>query len=285
MQLFLNEKGMEYLISLIKLRTIGLEQVWHIVVHLPTIFNKTTVQANERHIRSFTDTLINKFEVLPGDSLSQIIENNENVGKFLKNFEGMIELISSPYEKENYLETFGKFFQNRKNREEPPVEMNRISLLPSPRHKPPSGPLRNQRAFTVTPSKPDAMKNEGISLTTAKEIQELVDRKFEECMKVIEDRFNTRNVTENNLNLALQPHFSCDQQEFSVLATVEFLVSEGKSDEALKVIRWRKKILKIAALSGWDVARELARRTVFKLDVTVEDIVEVNCALNLGQDD
>ena len=284
MQQFLNERGMDYFISLIKLRSVGLEQIWHIIIHIPTLFNKTTGSANDKYIRSFTDSLINKFEVLPPESLAVILENSENVNKFIKNFEGMIELVCSPYEKENFLEAIGKFFKIRKDREsDQPSEMTRISLLPSPRHKPPAGPMRSQRSFVFSPPKQaqvEHQKSEGFAQVTSKEIQDLIDKKYEECVKLIDERLSIRKLTEENMQIALQGHYSCDQQEFSILSTVEFLLSEGKTDEALRVIRWRKKILKVGALNGWDAAREVARRTIYKLDVTVDDVIEANFMLN-----
>ena len=43
---------------------------------------------------------------------------------------------------------------------------------------------------------------------------------------------------------------SCDRQEMAVLNALEFKLAEDDVDEALKLLRWRKRILKIAAMNG-----------------------------------
>lgn len=281
-QHFITEKGMEALIGLIKLRSIGLEQIWHLIIHVPTVFTKATIAANDKFIKNFTDALINEFEVMPFESLSEIIKNVENVNTFMGNFESMIGLVSSPYEKENYIDAFRKFFKLRKvNENESANEMFRISLT-SPRSKPPTG-LRSQKSHVISPPKqPEAPKQE-VSLYDSSVIRELIDKKYEECVKMIETKFNIRKNTEENLQIALQEHLNCDQQEFSILCTVELLLSEGKIEEASRLIRWRKKILKVAKMNGWDIATELARQTLFKLDVTTNDLIEVNLRLPLAE--
>ena len=281
-QHFITEKGMEALIGLIKLRSVGLEQIWHLVIHMPTVFTKATIAANDKYIKNFTDALINEFEVIPSESLSEIIENTENVNTFINNFESMIGLVSSPYEKENYIEAFRKFFKLRKvNENESSTEMFRISLT-SPRNKPPTG-LRTQKFHNISPPKLAEVSKQEVSIYEMSAVKELVEKKFEECVKMIETKLSIRKDTEENLQVALQEHLNCDQQEFSILCTVELLLSEGKIEEALRLIRWRKKLLKVAQMNGWDVATELARKTLFKLDVSTNDLIEVNLRLSLTE--
>lgn len=275
-QHFISERGMEALIGLIKLRSIGFEQIWHLVIHIPTVFTKATIAANDKFIKSLTDCLINEFEVLPSESLSEITENSENVSTFMKNFESMIELVSSPYEKENYIEAFRKFFKLRKQAEpeSATTEMFRISLT-SPRNKPPTG-LRSQKSNLVSPPKQSDQQRQELSSYNTSMIKDLIDKKFEECVKMIESKFTIRENTEENLKIVLQEHSGCDQQEFSILCTIELLLSEGKTEEALRLIRWRKKILKVANSNGWNVASYLAKHTLFKLDISSNDLIEAN---------
>ena len=54
-------------------------------------------------------------------------------------------------------------------------------------------------------------------------------------------------------------------EEFKVLTLIELLLAESKVLEAMKVIKWRKKIIRIANMNGWDVARIVATNTIKKL--------------------
>jgi len=154
--------------------------------------------------------------------------------------------------------------------------------LTSPRNKPPTG-LRTQKFHNISPPKLAEVSKQEVSIYEMSAVKELVEKKFEECVKMIETKLSIRKDTEENLQVALQEHLNCDQQEFSILCTVELLLSEGKIEEALRLIRWRKKLLKVAQMNGWDVATELARKTLFKLDVSTNDLIEVNLRLSLTE--
>lgn len=41
-------------------------------------------------------------------------------------------------------------------------------------------------------------------------------------------------------------------------------------------MRWRKKVLKLAELTGWEVANEIGRQTASTLEINVEDILMAN---------
>ena len=58
-------------------------------------------------------------------------------------------------------------------------------------------------------------------------------------------------------------------EEFKVLTLIELLLAENKVLEASKVIKWRKKIIRIANMNGWDVARIVATNTIKKLGMII----------------
>jgi hypothetical protein len=53
------------------------------------------------------------------------------------------------------------------------------------------------------------------------------------------------------------------------------MITEGKTQEALKFLRWRKQILKISELNGWEIANAIAKITNHKLQVHPQDIIQV----------
>ena len=90
--------------------------------------------------------------------------------------------------------------------------------------------------------------------------------------------------TENNYKLdeVFKSHTSCDQQEFAILSSLEYWLNENRIDEALRLVTWRKKILKIAKMNGWSVAREIGKRTLNTLCITSRDLIEGNMRVVLS---
>ena len=199
----------------------------------------------------------------------------------------MIDLVVSPYQKENFMTFFRNYFKIGKNPKAPEIdvdssiEIGRISLV-SPRSKPPAFPSARhktikpsvvisppKRSETMKPEYPESRENLII-------IKELIEQKHLECIKLIESKFTNRKNTEEKIDAVFKEHHTCDQQEYALLNTIDYLLSEDDLEEALRVIRWRKKILKISSMNGWEVAQEIAKKTINKLDVTAADIMEAN---------
>jgi hypothetical protein len=59
--------------------------------------------------------------------------------------------------------------------------------------------------------------------------------------------------------------FGKSEDEMKVLTVLEMYMTEDKLAEALRMIKWRKKIIKLAMMNGWGVAGMIAERTVGKL--------------------
>ena len=68
-------------------------------------------------------------------------------------------------------------------------------------------------------------------------LKDLIEKRHSECLKLIDTRLASHKETQDKLELVFKEHHSCDQQEFALLSTVEFLLTEDKLEEALKVIR------------------------------------------------
>jgi hypothetical protein len=240
-QAFFTKDGMKHFINLI--RSVNLEHIWHIVINISAIFSISTVAANERFILSLTEGLINQFECLSGEAASIITENRENIMKFMSNMENMIDLVSSPYQKENYLDFFRNFFKLGNTKTKDPevdsnAEIGRISLI-SPRNKPPAFSSRNKLGKFPSPShRSESMRPEYSEFNeTIVSLKDLIEKRHSECLKLIDTRLASHKETQDKLELVFKEHHSCDQQEFALLSTVEFLLTEDKLEEALKVIR------------------------------------------------
>ncbi|OMJ95660.1 hypothetical protein SteCoe_907 [Stentor coeruleus] len=283
---FLNKDGMKHFINILKV--ISLENLWHAVVNIPAIFSISTVVANSLYIMPLTECLINQFECLPPEALGYIMENQESVSLFMKNVESMIDLVSSPHQKENYMDFFRKFFRwqcSINNYDHEIAPEIKLSLV-SPRNKPPAFPTPRRSALKPSqPKRSDTMKdpidlNPEVSMSSFNDLKQLIERRHLECVQLIENKISARKDTHDSLEIVFKSHSSCDEQEFSLLSTVEYLLSEDKFDEALKVIRWRKKVLKIAAMDGWEVAQELGKMTFHKLEIDSYDLIKATLKVN-----
>ena len=75
-----------------------------------------------------------------------------------------------------------------------------------------------------------------------------------------------------------------NSHEIAILMGVEILLGENKVEEGLKLVRWRKKILKLMEVCGWDVATEISRKTMKKLEVGVDDIISATLEMSEKDD-
>jgi len=63
------------------------------------------------------------------------------------------------------------------------------------------------------------------------------------------------------------------------------LLGENRIEETLKLVRWRKKIIKLMEVCGWEVANEISRQTMKKLDVEVDDVIRANLEMAMRNKD
>lgn len=92
--------------------------------------------------------------------------------------------------------------------------------------------------------------------------------------EMLSEKKKTDEPDPNSLDLSNYPKADAEDdrqnpldEEFKVLTLIELLLSENKVVEAMKVIKWRKKIIRIANMNGWDVARIVATNTFKKLGI------------------
>jgi hypothetical protein len=118
------------------------------------------------------------------------------------------------------------------------------------------------------------------------ELKHLIEARHKECIDLISSTLNNevsrKSDNDYKLDEIFKSHSSCDQQEFAILSSLEYWLQENKIEEALRLIIWRKKILKIAKMNGWAVAREIAKRTLSTLCVTSMDLIEGNMRVVLN---
>lgn len=67
-----------------------------------------------------------------------------------------------------------------------------------------------------------------------------------------------------------------DFNELSFLSALQFHLSNGNEMEANRLISWRKKILQLSAIVGWDIAMVVAKNTQHRLTVETSDILSTN---------
>lgn len=73
--------------------------------------------------------------------------------------------------------------------------------------------------------------------------------------------------------------------ENAILNAVEILIGQNKIEEALKLVRWRKNILRIINICGWEVGNEISKRTLKKMNVDIDDIILANLEIAIGDED
>ena len=67
-----------------------------------------------------------------------------------------------------------------------------------------------------------------------------------------------------------------DFNEISFLNALQLHLINNETEKVNKLIEWRKKILQISVLAGWDVARTVAKNTQHKLEIETQDILISN---------
>ena len=143
-------------------------------------------------------------------------------------------------------------------------DSSRVEEVEAPNHSPPSARLTwepKQLAFgklgKAAAEKPERSEKRRMEGALAKELVERVIREVQETAE--EYTYDRESVG-----------------ELGLLSSVEFLLTENRVEDALKAVRWRKKLLKVAALNGWEVAHAVAKNTLSKLDIDERDLINVS---------
>lgn len=166
-------------------------------------------------------------------------------------------------------------FELSSNRESLAFKSNRFSVI---------DPRLSVQESRYNPIEP-IMQGPSID-SIVSELKHLIETRHKECIDLISASLNNelsrKSDNDYKLDEIFKSHSSCDQQEFAVLSSLEYWLQENKIEEALRLVTWRKKILKIAKMNGWPVAREIAKRTLSTLYVTSMDLIEGNMRVVLN---
>ena len=108
-------------------------------------------------------------------------------------------------------------------------------------------------------------------------LTEKINEKFTEVQdKISKAVFPAADSSQNSLPLSDALQGGADTAESQILDRLEYLLQQRNSLEALKIVRWRKKICKIAILDGWELADHISRASVSSLKVTTNDVIQAN---------
>mmetsp|Transcript_18615 Transcript_18615/g.18592 ORF Transcript_18615/g.18592 Transcript_18615/m.18592 type:complete len:453 (-) Transcript_18615:29-1387(-) len=312
-QNFMNKQGMVYVKNIIE-SNLPLEDFWNFLVVLPQLF-AVGGSAASRYIPDYLEALVNSLDNISDEGMMEISNNYQKLEQFIDNSNNMMKLILPDNQREVYLNLFrGKFRMDRqsfmmKRASEsllepskdaspeisiPPIDIHEPKSFPTPKESsrpklpvPPKSPQRPPvYSAPSIPQSPHPSSSQ-ISTPALLEIQlslsnlkSYVESKHQECVDLIEKSLKTgidrKQENDYKLEEVFKAHNSCDHQEFAVLSAMEFLLTENKVQDALKLLRWRKKILKLANMNGWEIAEDVAKRTLQKLEVTSNDVIDAN---------
>ena len=108
---------------------------------------------------------------------------------------------------------------------------------------------------------PDNLEN---SLSLLYKFNDIINNKihFQNPDKSNDEGFSKLDET---IHLMFKKENEFEKIEGSILIGIELLLSENKIREALSLIKWRKKILKLAEICGWGIANKISEKTIKKL--------------------
>lgn len=117
----------------------------------------------------------------------------------------------------------------------------------------------------------------GFSNVNYGNLENLIDEKFDKCLGMIKNIiFKQDKHLDHSVPLKEYLEGSADQSEFKVLERLEYLLGQRDVLEALSIVRWRKKICRIALLDGWEIADSISKVSVEGLKVTTDHIIQAN---------
>jgi hypothetical protein len=297
---FFKKNGVKSLTAILQ-SNVPIEVIWKLLVVVPRFFSVATPGAIERYFANFEDALLGKLDSMSSDSLACVLQDKHQVMSFLENLEYGFSLVHADdavdsklrfvnaklrqqqtYKRSLALETVNEeasFSMGGRVSTRSRTSTRKVSIKEPFAQFDSIASIKN----SIRPPAPD----HPLSTTVVEELKELIEQKFQACVQLIQERTVPEQPMELSLDKVFREHKSCDAQEFAVLSAIEFSISENRIEEALKLLRWRKQILKIAGQSGWEVANDIAKRTLQRLEVRAEDLIEgnlrrvLNCANSL----
>ena len=217
------------------------------------------------------------------DKLAEFLENYEKAADFvysneekqnlMKNYKEMLETIDSPkgsiIEHEDVLIPLEDLISPDKNFERKPFKIN--IQVPSPR-------VYDRASLKPPKAKPKQLfDSKRLDASEYENLIKLIEEKYNNCLEIITSTIFPKEFNGNHEeNLTEYLTETADLQELQILNRLEYLISHKKCIEALKVLRWRKKICKIALMDGWEIADVISKKTVNELSVSSSHLIEAN---------
>jgi hypothetical protein len=149
--------------------------------------------------------------------------------------------------------------------------------------------ISEQKEKEIAPKLPDGFEKTLRMLTKFNDIIE--DHLVHEGPNKILKEFESGSVEIKEIGASLieiiseQKGVDKNSTEVGILMGVEMLLGENRIEETLKLVRWRKKIIKLMEVCGWEVANEISRQTMKKLDVEVDDVIRANLEMAMRNKD
>jgi hypothetical protein len=262
---------------------------WQLLFLIPFIIQDSQVPFDQVQISLYLEILEKTLDHHPESS--KVPEIQENLGKWFETFSKITDVETC--------EQLKKKFGLRDSKIDLKIEIDDFSAGSVVEHH----DLQNTLESMITPVKSNqvfltvndsekwpslekpflASEDEGlrqdpaISEADYSKLTGLINEKFSRCQEAISKMlFPSQDWWKHSLPLAEYLNVPADTAEELVLDRLEYLLSQRNSIEALKLIRWRKKICKIALLDGWELADQISHSSISSLKVSSNDIIQAN---------
>ena len=269
---------------------------WNTLISILQIFNSLSAELKFKCLSNYVTTLASLLMKNP-----KILKDASENASFLIDYE---DILNSVYDKVRVSEIMKLFIRKTELiLEEPRLEL----IIESPNgsfieHEDISVHLEeiiSSKAPSVTPKqkyfdrKPEFQFPETLRQTFIENPYQFPTKQkkdksleYDALIKIIEEKHNacldlinnTIFPQEREINNHLKDYLSgtADLQELQILNKLEHLITKRSAIEAGKLVRWRKKICKIAMLDGWEVADQVSIQTVSDLNISSDHLIQAS---------
>ncbi|OMJ83805.1 hypothetical protein SteCoe_15214 [Stentor coeruleus] len=127
------------------------------------------------------------------------------------------------------------------------------------------------------PPKKKTVSIDQASKTDYDNLVNYIDSKHNDLIDMIYNyQQNYTGNDKNNKKLQECVTGTADTMEFQILDRLEHLISRKQVLDAVGIIRWRKKICKIAMMNGWEVAEEISKASIGDMKITKDRFIHAN---------
>lgn len=276
------------------------DETWPLMQILPLIFAQDLNENNEGVLKSYITQIISHME-----------ENEDAINlteHFASNFQ---TIVSSVYQEEQKVEIMGHFdilSESDKGKvlevviESPDgsfIEHDEISipleelLSPKASKKPssskmssfniPSEPMHSKEpkifdfSKSSEPSRRNILSIDQVSKSEYDNLVNYINSKHSECIDMIynyQEKYGKNDQNSKKFQECVTG--TADVMELQILDRLEYLISRKQVLDAVGIVRWRKKICKIAMMNGWEVAEEVSKASIGDMKITKDRFIHAN---------